>query len=393
MYHAAVNTPPSPAFEKLASPKPDPIFESAKLAKNTGPDGINATIGVMVDEAGSLITFKSVGAAMERWVNAARSGGIPYSPLGGTAEFLDCVTKLVFGDVAQHIAATAAVGGTGALGIALRAVRDVGIRRVLLPVPTWANHGPLIGEAGLETEEVPYIADAKASLQPLLEEVRKAREPTGILLQTSCHNPTGLRVSEEEWRALADVLTDTGHCVIFDTAYQGLGQSVEDDVRPIRILQEKSVSLAVTLSLSKNHCLYGLRTGAVLIPAKSDEAKNRIASHCAMIGRRIYSMPPTPGQIIAAIVQTELKEEWLRELSTVRDSLAYKRAFLRERAGTKYASALAGEGMFAQLPLGTEEVASLRNLHDIHLTPDGRINIAAIADAKLQRFVDAVLSA
>ena len=61
------------------------------------------------------------------------------------------------------------------------------------------------------------------------------------------------------------------------------------------------------------------------------------------------------------------------------------------RVGTLDLAPLArGQGMFATLPLGKEQIERLRADHGIYMAGSGRINIAGLTMASLPRFVAAL---
>ena len=361
-------------LSRLSAPPPDPIFAAADRAKKAGPNVLNATIGVVLNEEGVLELFPSI----QKAIQTLHMEQTAYPPLAGLPAYQSTVRTLVFGDKEPHVAVTAVAGGTGALSALLRVAHTAGYRNVLLPVPTWANHARVVTGMGFELHTCPYLAEGIPSFTPLIEQLGAAKEPQLLLVQSGCHNPTGLDPSEEEWRALGTALAGTAHTVLLDMAYQGLGNGVAEDTLPVSLLIDAGTTPLVAWSASKNHCLYGLRAGAALAYTKSEEEKQILEKHLVIATRSLYSVAPVTGQQIVAITQLEFAKEWEHDLTELRTLLRQKREALAIALPAYSKTILRCRGLFVQLPLGTEQVAHLTK-QNTFLTPDGRINIAGIA--------------
>lgn len=355
---------------RLPDISPDPIFTAAQRAKHGGSDAINGTIGVVLSERGELLLLPSVREA----IATIDSTKTEYPPLAGLPAYLDVVKKLTF-DTAD-VAAVASVGGTGALSMLLHLAKHSGYQSVILPTPTWANHQRIISSAGLKIAECAYLENGTPTFAPLIAIAEETTEPCILLLQASCHNPTGRDPSKEQWQEVADALADTPHAVLLDFAYQGLGDGIEEDRESIRMFSNADIPLLVSWSASKNHCLYGLRTGAAFMSIPGDT--NLAQQHLSMMSRSLVSVAPIIGQKIVATVQAEHADEWNAELTILRTLLAKKRQMLADALPQFAQLILSSKGLFLQLPL-TEQQIELLTSKKVFLTPDGRINIAGIS--------------
>ena len=87
--------------------------------------------------------------------------------------------------------------------------------------PTWNNHVPLLGGAGMKLEPYPYYDEATRSLRldAMLETLHKAPKGDLVLLHACCHNPSGVDPTEDDWRAIADVIADRELVPFVDMAY------------------------------------------------------------------------------------------------------------------------------------------------------------------------------
>ena len=88
---------------------------------------------------------------------------------------------------------------------------------------------------------------------------------SAILLQTCCHNPTGMDLKEGQWQELSSLIQTQGLIPLFDFAYQGFGKGLQEDAGPIRLFVDQGHEMLVSSSNSKNFGIYGERAGCVAI--------------------------------------------------------------------------------------------------------------------------------
>ena len=113
----------------------------------------------------------------------------------------------------------------------------------------------------------------------------------------------------------------------------------------------------------------------------------------------MYSMPPDHG---AAVVARLLADDRLRALweSELRDMVARMkslRALLAERLqarrpGRDFSWLTRQRGMFSLLGIDAAAIAELRDRHHVYVPPDGRINIAGVSEANVDRVADCIVS-
>ncbi|MDD4628442.1 MAG: aminotransferase class I/II-fold pyridoxal phosphate-dependent enzyme [Candidatus Peribacteraceae bacterium] len=372
-------------FSRFPPAPVDPIFAVAQEAKAAGEGVIDATVGVILNEEGKPHVFDCVRKAAGEWAKTFATGDFSYPPLLGVPAFRESAMKLIFGRDTGTVASIAATGGTGALALNLKLLRLLKIHTAILPVPTWPNHARLLRGNGLALKDVPYLKSGKPTIEPLLRKMKSEREPSAVVLQACCHNPTGLDFSEEQWRTLAQELANMPHVVLLDLAYQGLGGEPDEDAAPVRIFREAGVPLLVAWSASKNHSVYGLRTGLACAVVHHEEEKKKIEGHYMILTREVHSASSCAGQEVVARVQEAYGAEWRRELAALRETLARKRKLLSD-AVPAFSASLGGKGLFAALPLEREAVLALR-ARNVFLTDDGRINIAGIPLLRMEEFI------
>lgn len=79
---------------------------------------------------------------------------------------------------------------------------------IMLPSPTWGNHGPIMQDSWLPFKTYRYF-DASTNgldLQGMLGDLQAAEDGAIILLHACAHNPTGVDPTEEQWSEIARVI-------------------------------------------------------------------------------------------------------------------------------------------------------------------------------------------
>jgi aspartate aminotransferase len=265
--------------------------------------------------------------------------------------------------------------------------------------PTWANHEPLLGTIGLALERYPYY-DPKVrgvGIERMLERLDRLPAGSIVLLHGSCHNPTGADLQPEHWSAVSEVIVRRSLIPFVDMAYQGLGDGLDADAEGLRRLARCVPQFLLAISCSKNFGLYRERTGALAVVAESASAAAAVATHQARTARRMYSMPPDHGAAVAAHVlgDATLRTAWEHELREMVARMKSLRTLLAgrlaaRRADVDFSWLTRHRGMFSLLGLDAAAIARLREQYHVYLPPDGRINVAGVNEANVDRVADGV---
>lgn len=111
---------------------------------------------------------------------------------------------------------------------------------------------------------------------------------------------------------IAAAIQESGHLALFDIAYQGLGNGLDQDAYPIRLLAGMGVEMLVCQSFSKNFALYGERCGALHVVAASADEAAAVKDHLRCLIRWEFSSSPAFGSRLVNIVTNdqELRDEW-----------------------------------------------------------------------------------
>ena len=391
-------------FASLAPVPPDPILGLMEAFTGDPAAGkIDLTVGVYRDDSGHTPVMGAVANA-ERELFAAQATKA-YLPPAGVAGFLRGLRHLVLGSsLAEGLEARSAAiqtpGGCGALrlGAELFARAEAG-RKVYLGGPTWGNHGALMTGAGLSIEEYPYYDPTSHTLllDGMLERLRRASERSLVVLQASCHNPSGADPNPDQWAAILDVIEERSLVPLFDLAYLGLGAGLEKDAFAVRSAAERLPELLIAVSCSKNFGLYRERTGAILAIGAEPGHRAGLESHLEQIARAVYSMAPAHGALIVERVlgDPELRRQWGEELAEMAARLSgLRREFAEALSALRPdldPSWLQGQrGMFSLLGLDVATVRALREERHIYMVEDSRINVAGLSPANIPPLAEAL---
>ena len=151
------------------------------------------------------------------------------------------------------------VGGSEAIDICMRAMLDPG-DEVIIPAPFWLSYPEIVKLAG----GVPVIVTTtkeqnfKLTAQDLQNAI--TAKTKAVVINTP-NNPTGMLYTEEELRALADVIVKNDIYVVADEMYENLVYGGEKHVS-IASFSKEIYDRTITCSgLSKSYAMTGWRIG------------------------------------------------------------------------------------------------------------------------------------
>jgi aspartate/tyrosine/aromatic aminotransferase len=309
---------------------------------------------------------------------------------------------LIFADSVDpdRIATIQAPGGSGSLRVAasliLRARPDA---KVWVSDPTWANHIPLLGGAGVTLDSYPYYDTDKhvIRIDAMLESLGKADAGDVVLLHACCHNPSGMDPSVEEWEAIADVVVKRELVPFIDMAYQGFAQSLSDDAFAVRHFAGRVPEMIVSGSCSKNFGLYRDRVGSLSMLAADKASRDIVFSQINSIVRTIYSVPPDHGAVVVSTIlnDPDLRAAWRVELAEMRSRLREMRVLLNEALIEKapdhdFSHLIRATGMFCFLGISEDQVNRLKRDYGVYMVGSSRINTAGITAKNVNYLADAI---
>ncbi len=391
-------------FNDISPAPADPILGLTEAFKaDTNPNKINLGVGVYKDASGATPILSCVKKAEATLLETEKTKG--YLPINGSAGYAKGVQGLLFGAdsglVAVGRVATAHTpGGTGGLRVGAEFLKKFRPdAKIWMSNPTWANHKGVFGSAGLELASYPYYCAETRGLdfEAMLAALKAVPAGDIVLLHVTCHNPTGVDPTVEQWQQIAEVAGEAGWLPFFDFAYQGFGVSVEEDRKPLELFAAKGLEFVVASSCSKNFGLYNERVGGFSLVGHSAEAVSAAFSHVKSVIRTNYSNPASHGGAIVdtILASTELTQEWLGELAEMRDRIKAMRgvlvAGLQQRGvDMDFGFIERQNGMFSFSGLSDEAVATLQAEQAIYIVKGGRINVAGITPGNADYLCDAI---
>ncbi|MCW8108164.1 aspartate/tyrosine/aromatic aminotransferase [Alteromonas ponticola] len=393
-------------FEVLTPLAPDPILGlSVAYNEDSHPHKIDLGVGVYKDEQGNTPILKAVVKAQHKLLAAEKSK--TYISPQGHQGYIDGMLTLLLSEKSQalrsnRVAAVQAPGGCGALRILAELIARANKNaKVWVSDPTWANHIPLIGSAGLEIQTYPYFDKATASINfdAMMDTLRQCTKGDVVLLHGCCHNPTGADLTNAQWDEVLQVAKEREFVPFLDVAYLGFGDGLNEDAYGIRLLTDNLPEVLIAASCSKNFGLYRERVGLAAIITKDTANKQIVQGQIQSVARGIYSMPPSYGGALVDMIlnDEQLKHEWITEVDEMRNRMKSLRAMLVDQlaangADRDFSFVNSQKGMFSFLCITPEQVREIRSQHSVYFVESSRVNIAGINKQNVKTLAKALVS-
>ena len=292
-------------------PTEDAIFgvntRASQCIREYGKENvIDATIGKLLDDQGNLLVLASVDEVYrslkpEEYAN--------YAPIAGTPGFRKAAIQAALkNNTLKRIPrACAAPGGTGALRLAVGNYSSIG-DTILTTDWHWGPYGKIAGEIGRSVETFRlFDNDRNFDVEEFRSHVNGLAEKQDtllIILNSPGQNPTGYRLTDEEWKSVIAVLSALPSskkiALVADTAYIDFAGD-EDDVRtflPLFDTLPDNVMALLAYSFSKTFTLYGMRCGALIGLAPDERTAEEFSRVTEYSGRASWSNCARAGQAI-----------------------------------------------------------------------------------------------
>lgn len=391
-------------FESLKPAAVDPILGlMAAFREDPRDNKIDLGVGVYQDDRGRTPVMDAVKRAESKLMELEQTKS--YQGIAGDAEYNSRMLALMFGEdhsilSSGRIKTLQAPGGSGALRVGAEVIKRARPEAKLwVGVPTWPNHIPLLGGAGFEIEEYPYydMQSRQINAELMMETLRKVPAGDVVLLHGCCHNPTGADLSNAQWDEIAEIALERGFIPFIDTAYQGLGDGLEEDAYGMRTLAAKLPEMVVASSCSKNFGLYRERTGSITFITQTAEQATVVAAQAMTVARQLYSMPPAHGALLVSLIlgDDQLCGDWKAELEEVRLRIKSMRTLLADSiqdnaSGIDFSHIKRQNGMFSFLGVKPEHLVRLREEFGIYIVSSTRINLAGINSSNINYLADSI---
>jgi aspartate aminotransferase len=390
-------------LDQLEQLPADPILGlSAACRADPNPDKVDLTVGIYMDEQGICPVFEAVRQAQQDLV--AEEATKAYMPPAGDEAFNRGMRRLVLGDDSpaladERVSSVQTPGGCGALRIGAEIIHAATPgARVWISDPTWPIHIPLVGSVGLQFRTYRYYdpSDHSVDFNGMVEDLKAAGAGDVVLLHGCCHNPCGADLDPGQWEVIAEMAERQGFTPFIDIAYQGLGDGLDQDAAGLRLMVDRLPEVIVAASCSKNMGLYRERTGAALFVCRDRRNADALTSHALTAARRLYSMPPAHGALLAGrvLAQDALREQWQAELLAMCRRINELRARLRRQleatTGGDFGFIDREKGMFSFLGLSPAQARRLREEHSVYMLDSSRINVAGVNAGNIDYLARAV---
>ena len=391
-------------FQKVDAYAGDPILTlMERFKEDPRSDKVNLSIGLYYNEDGIIPQLQAVAEAEAR-LNAQPHGASLYLPMEGLNSYRHAIAPLLVGAdhpvlKQQRVATIQTLGGSGALKVGADFLkRYFPESGVWVSDPTWENHVAIFAGAGFEVSTYPWYDEATNGVRfnDLLATLKTLPARSIVLLHPCCHNPTGADLTNDQWDAVIEILKSRELIPFLDIAYQGFGAGMEEDAYAIRAIASAGLPALVSNSFSKIFSLYGERVGGLSVMCEDAEAAGRVLGQLKATVRRNYSSPPNFGaQVVAAVLNDEaLKASWLAVVEEMRTRILAMRQELVKVLSTEmpernFDYLLNQRGMFSYTGLSAAQVDRLREEFGVYLIASGRMCVAGLNTANVQRVAKA----
>ncbi|MDG1499491.1 MAG: aminotransferase class I/II-fold pyridoxal phosphate-dependent enzyme [Planctomycetota bacterium] len=387
-------------------PGDDPIFTLHGMATRraaAGEDILNATLGALVEDDGSLAVMPSVHEALR---NTSLDRASAYAPISGPPEFLAAVERDVFHGhgLQSKCIAVATPGGSGAIYNAVTNFLEPG-QKALTSSYYWAPYDILTGlsDRGICTFNM-FGADGNLDLVSFEESLHALIAEQGralVILNSPCHNPTGYSFNEDEWRAVCDIMAkaaDEGPVtLLIDFAYAKYAPEGDADWRDhvARILPK--VPTIVAWSASKAFAQYGARVGALIALHEDDTIRDRIANAMGFTCRGTWSNCNHHGMIAIGEVlrDDKLHAAWDKDRARLVELLDARVVEFNRLAAKHNLHYPRYEGGFFVAVFSDNPQVTIKHMQDagvfiVPLQGAVRVGLCATPKSKIPRLVEAL---
>lgn len=309
------------------------INSEAQKRKSNGEKVINASIGSLFDEDGSLTDLTIVNDELKKNLN---DKGRSYPTTNGGNDFKNGILKWLFLDnydrLSQNFSSSviATPGGTGAISLALRNYTEEN-QKVLIPSIGWSNYEALVVQSGARVDYYELFENNHFNLNSFKEKVIENIEENQrlfVIINDPCQNPTGYVLKENELKEIISFLNylskDHPVVLLMDIAYFDFCSSNRSRLffNLLSDLNNNFLCL-IAFSASKTFSIYGLRLGALIAISSSNDVISSFNSSSVSTARAIWSCPNAHAiNTVSSILNDETKKQLLlNELNEKRKML------------------------------------------------------------------------
>lgn len=358
---------------------------------------VNLSIGLYYNEQQVVPQFQAVQRAYADLADQLQQVKL-YLPMSGLVKFNTACKQVIFGEQSEYnqarISTVQSLGGSGALKLAADFIHTFFPHSALwVSNPTWDNHLSIFSAAGVNCHHYPYYDPHSKGLDfaAMLTTLTQLPAQSVVLLHPCCHNPTGVDLNTSQWDQVIALCKKNQLIALFDIAYQGFSQDLQQDNYAIKAALKADLTFMVSHSCSKIFSLYGERVGSLSVVCPDAISCARVEGQLKSLVRKIYSSPPTTGALVVSHILTtpDLNLMWQQELAQIRERMQLMRQGLKlcleQLLPQQHFSYLTQQnGMFSYTGLSTTQVQQLRDQFGIYLVGSGRLCIAGLNQYNLE---------
>ena len=327
------------------TPIEDTVFAIVKKAKEAkaaigAEHVVDATIGSLYNEEGTIVAYDSVFTPYDhiaKETKAAYAGSF----VGNDSfrqQVYDWVVKPSGSTLAHSVIATP--GGTGAVSVTVNEILDEG-ETLIIPEIAWGSYKLMATMANINTKAYSLFEDDHfnlASLKETCQEVMKTQKKLLLIINDPCHNPTGYSLSVAEWEAVVAFLNECAKQVpvvlLNDIAYMDYAYQLDTSRAYIKTFDafSENVMTVIAFSCSKSLTSYGLRCGAAILLAKTQEAVRSVEIVFEKAARATWSNIPNAAMDNFTYVTSTNIDAYLKEKAYYIDLLNERSSIFTKEA-------------------------------------------------------------
>jgi len=258
--------------ERMKKIKPSPTLALATKAQELAAKGLDV-ISLSVGEP----DWNTISAARKAAMEAIEKGLTKYTPAGGVLPLRKAIAEQFKNDYGVEYSpdeVSVSAGGKFVIYSALESLINFE-DQVLIPSPFWVSYPTLVEMAGGHPVFLNCTAVSKFKLTAT--QLQKAiNSKTKMLILNSPSNPTGQTYTEEECRALGEVLLKNPDIILLtDDIYNHL--YFEGEVAPhiLKYYPQLKSRTVVVNGASKSFSMTGWRVGWVMAPKELIQSMNK----------------------------------------------------------------------------------------------------------------------
>ena len=232
---------------------------------------------------------------------------VPYAPAPGEDVFVEATRKYFekMGYPISNEDILTTYGGSEALQIAMSCILEDG-DEVLVPEPFYPNYTTFVNITGAKIVPIPTKAEEGYRFATREQIEPHINEHTRAILMTNPGNPTGVVLTREEMRLMADIAKEHGLFLVSDEVYREIIYSGEKLASMLEF-DDAAENVIIIDSVSKRFSATGTRVGVLV--SRNKEFMEEAMKLCQ--GRLCAA---TLDQIGAAAMYNQLPESYYTEV-------------------------------------------------------------------------------